>query len=131
MKHVILSIILIGLAMGCGPTEPPLYPVQGKVTLDGSPVEKGLIRFAPVNGEAPAGAEIKGGQYSLKVVAGESRVEITAPVVIGKRKAYDTPDSPMIDMIKESIPDKFNTRSELKYKVEPKTNSQDFALKGK
>ena len=42
------------------------------------------------------------------------RVEITAPKVVGKRKAYDTSDSPLIDITKEMLPEKFNVKSELK-----------------
>ena len=41
------------------------------------------------------------------------RVEIVSPKVTGTRKAYDTPESPLIDVTQEQIPARYNTKSEL------------------
>lgn len=122
--------LMLGLICGCGSSGPALYPVQGAITLDGAPLENGLVRFSPTKGAAPAAGEIKGGRYSLNVASGEARVEITSTKVTGKRKAYNTPDSPMVDITKEAIPEKYNTKSELKHTVTAGPNSKDFELKG-
>ena len=37
--------------------------------------------------------------------------------VIGQRKVYDTPDSPMLEITEEQIPDRYNSKSELNYEV--------------
>lgn len=116
---------------GCGTGEPPEYPVKGNVTLDGKPLEKGLIRFSPTGNASPAGGEIKAGQYSLKASPGESKVEITSTIVVGKRKAYNTPDSPMVDITREAVPDRYNSRSSLKFEVKAGENSKDFDLTSK
>jgi len=122
-------LLVLGLMFGCGGGSPS-GTVQGKVTLNGAPLEGGRIRFIPTAGP-PVDAEIKAGQYSVQVAPGESRVEITYPKVVGKRKAYDTPDSPMVDITEESVPAMYNLKSELKYAVTAGANAKDFELKGK
>ena len=122
--------LLVGLICGCGASGPALYPVQGTITLDGAPLENGLVRFSPTKGEAPAAGEIKGGRYSLNVASGEARVEITSTKVTGKRKAYNTPDSPLVEITKEAVPEKYNAKSELKHTVTAGPNTKDFELKG-
>lgn len=54
-------VALAGLAFalsGCG-GPPPLYPIEGKVTLGGKPYERLIVYFRPVSGEV--------NQYSLGV----------------------------------------------------------------
>ena len=132
MRLFILASFLSALLIsGCGTGEPPTYPVKGKVTLDGKPIEKGLIRFSPTGSASPAGAEIKAGQYSLKAPPGESKVEITSTIVVGQRKAYNTPDSPMVDITKEAVPDQFNAKTTLKFEVKAGENSKDFDVTSK
>lgn len=46
------------------------------------------------------------------------KVEIRSPKVIGTRKVYDTPDSPMIDITTELVPEKYNTKSTLTIDVD-------------
>jgi hypothetical protein len=36
----------------------------------------------------------RSGKFSSEVPIGESKVEIRVPKVVGKKKLYDTPDSP-------------------------------------
>jgi len=118
------------VAIGCG-SDAPTHPVKGRVTLDGAPLEKGSIRFSPTGEASPAGGEIKNGEYSLMAPPGESKVEITSTKVIGQRKAYNTPDSPMVDITKEVVPEKYNARSTLKIEVKAGSNSKDFELSTK
>ncbi len=122
--------VVFGFALGCGDSAPKLATVQGKVTLNGADLDGGRIRFLPAAG-APADAEIKAGQYTIQLPPGECRVEITYPKVTGKRKAYDTPDSPMVDITEESVPAIYNSKTELKYTVTAGVNTKDFELKGK
>jgi hypothetical protein len=54
--------------------------VTGTVTLDGRPLESGLIRFVPTDGQtATADATIANGQFTATVPVGEKRVSISAP----------------------------------------------------
>ncbi len=40
-------LVALWMLAGCGDSAPALVPVTGKVTLDGSPLTKGSIRFQP------------------------------------------------------------------------------------
>lgn len=114
----LIAVMLVGVA-GCGPHEVPKALVRGNVTLNGAPLKEGSIKFIPAAGDGPTtGAVLKSdGEYSAEVPAGLMRVEITSPKVTGKRKAYDTPDSPTIEITEEQIPERYNAKSELKYEV--------------
>lgn len=114
--------------VGCGGDKPTVYPVEGRVTLDGAPVDRGLIRFAPSGKAAPVGGEIKAGRYELMAPPGICRVEITWAKVVGQRKAYDTPDSPLVAVTEEAVPARYNARSELTYDVQAGKNERNFEL---
>lgn len=125
-----LVVLLLWTAAGCGGRGPAGHPVSGSVKLDDVPVERGLVRLS-ATGKAPVGGEIKGGRYEVVAPAGEFRVEITAPRVVGRRKAYDTPDSPEVDVTEEAVPERYNAKTELRLEVKPGANSRDFDLSSK
>ncbi|MFM8539188.1 MAG: hypothetical protein ACKOES_14150 [Planctomycetaceae bacterium] len=114
--------------VGCARRGPPTYPVAGTVRLDGMPVERGLIRLVPPGAAAPVGAEITSGAYALLAPPGEARVEITAAKVVGRRQAYDAPDSPLVDITAEAVPEKYNISSTLTLDVRAGDNRKDFDL---
>lgn len=65
---------------GCGPYEPPTYPVSGSVSWNGKPLPDGVINLFPEDGvksKAYTG-RIKEGKFELKATAGKKRVEIWA-----------------------------------------------------
>ena len=127
------TIVLLCVSMcltGCGGAKgPPTGTVSGNVTLDGKPLETGSIAFIPKTGDAPtSGAKIVKGYYSATVPLGKKRIEIRAPKVVGQRKAYDTPDSPVIDIIEELIPARYNSTSELETEIATGSSAGDFKL---
>jgi len=137
-------IVLVGLA-GCGKSEGiERVTVQGKVTFDGKPVEKGIIAFLP-SGETKgpsAGVEIKDGQYNIPKETGPTpgphRIEITATRVEGKIEVQGIDGAQgglsgaqTADNIVMYIPEKFNKNSELSYTVKPGPNTEDFNLVSK
>ncbi|MBN9118596.1 MAG: hypothetical protein J0I06_05490 [Planctomycetes bacterium] len=114
-RHSFLAALALGLGavVGCG--GPPKAHVKGTVTIDGKPLADGVIEFFPVGGSGQsAGTAIKDGAYELDASVGEMKVSVHGVEVIGKQKAYDTPDSPMIDTVRNPVPARYNTRSELK-----------------
>lgn len=113
----LLLTFVLTLAIGCsGSGEIPKVKVKGMVTYDGNPLGEGAIKFSPVSGVGPtAGGVITEGEYTAEVPTGPMRVEITSPQLKEKRKAYDTPDSPMIEIMEEMLPARYNTQSELKF----------------
>jgi hypothetical protein len=106
--------------------------VSGQVTLDGKPLEEGVVRFAPVDGKTPtASALIAGGKFSEKVPVGKHRVEISAPRLPKgfnsskelKRGTVD--EGPALE---ELIPARYNAQSKLETEVKPGRNDIKFEL---
>ena len=63
--------------------------ICGTVTLDGQPVKTGVIRFEPVDGQrATRGRGDHGRQVHGEGAAGEKRVSITSPKVVGQKKMF-------------------------------------------
>lgn len=126
-----ISVCLAGIlalpTSGCGHGGKGI--VRGEATLDGEPISQGAVHFFPVAGDAPsAGGPIVDGAFSVEAPIGPMRVEITAPKVIGKRKAYNTPESPLVDVLAERVPARYNAQSELTFEVKPRTNRVRFDL---
>jgi hypothetical protein len=106
--------------------------VTGTVTLDGQPLQNGIIHFVPADGRtATADEPIADGKFSIKVPVGEKKVSISAPKVTGKRKMYDTPDSPTVDVVEELLPPQYNRQSTLTLTVKPGKQEQTYDLKSK
>jgi hypothetical protein len=121
--------MLVGVLLVAGCEEPTTGTVIGSVTVDGAPAKNGSIAFFPMDGKAStAGAEIVDGQYTAEVAFGQSKVEIRVPKVVGERKLYDAPNSPMKSVLAETLPAKYNDASELTLDVQPGENRKDFAL---
>jgi hypothetical protein len=121
--------VLVAVVFIAGCAEPTVGVVTGAVTVDGSPAKSGSIAFFPMNGKSStAGAEIVEGQYTAEVALGVCKVEIRVPKVVGEKKLYDTPNSPIKQILAESLPAKYNDETELTLDVRPGEHQQDFAL---
>ena len=81
--RLVTAILIAAVIGGCGGAG-GRQAIEGTVTLDGQPLEKGQITFVPQGDtKGPtAGAEIVGGKFTIPAVggplAGKFRVEITA-----------------------------------------------------
>jgi hypothetical protein len=125
-------LVLAAPLTGCGPKEAPTGTVRGEVTLDGVPLAAGNIQFRPLAGDAgTGGTEIKEGKFEAVVPVAKMRVEITANKVVGKRKAYDSPESPVVDEVVELIPQRYNVNSELTADVKEGSQTVRYDLKSK
>jgi hypothetical protein len=124
----VLYAVVAFVVSGCASDEGQGI-VRGNVTLDGQPLESGVIRFVPVDGQSPtADATVTNGEFSATVPLGDKRVEITAPKVVGKKQMYATPDSPTVDVVEELLPQRYNIRTELAFTVTTGDQEKDFAL---
>jgi hypothetical protein len=102
------------------------------VTVDGVPAEVGAIAFLPVDGQsATAGGSIEQGRYTAQVPPGKMKVEIRVSKVVGQKKLYDTPDSPVQPIMEEVLPAKYNDATELEVEVKLGENEHNFDLKTK
>ena len=117
-------------AVGCGGGGPQAGTVTGEVTLDGSPLKDGLIRFVAVDGKSAADAVITDGKFTAAVPTGDVTVSISASKVVGKKKKmYDTAESPQVDETVELLPARYNTQTELKLTVKPGTQAEKYDLR--
>lgn len=123
-----LSALLI--SSGCGSSN-GLTAVSGTVIYEGQPVQKGSINFLPVNGNGPtAAAVVTDGKYSVKAAPGKKRIQIERFIVIGQRRYNtDDPKSPMIDIQEQTLPARYNTKTELTCEITPSVRTYDFTLK--
>jgi hypothetical protein len=130
-----VTVLTLTLA-GCG-TGPPREPVSGKVMIDGKPLDEGEIYFAPTAGAGPtAGGKIENGDYALPSdqgpASGPHQVLITSTQPTGRKLVDEDDTNVKIDEIVETIPGRYNDRSELKVDVKAGGNNAfDFDLKGR
>ncbi len=118
----------LAILAGCG-GDAEMADVSGTVSVDGTPAAKGSVAFIPADGKGPtAGCEIVNGQYSAKVPLGTAKVQIRVPKVIGKRKLYNTPDSPVQETLAEVLPAKYHNKTELTFDVKPGKNEKNWEL---
>lgn len=130
-RRTIVSLLLssagIVLILGCNNQE--AASVHGDVTVDGKPLEKGVITFTGPDGKSSK-ANIENGKYDLRTTPGSNRVQISAPVATGKRKEYNGPNAPLVEITEESLPAKYHTKSELTFDVKAGSNTKDWAVEG-
>jgi len=136
IRSVVLQVciwpILFLPLLGCGPAE--YGSVEGRITLDGKPLEGGFVQFFPEQpgaGTVAYGKTDANGHYEMAIadshegiLPGTYRVEITTAEV-----AVDDNARPYF--IRERIPVQYNKQSELKGKtvVAGETQRFDFDLK--
>ncbi len=129
----VLSVCCLILA-GCDSSD--RSSVQGTVTLDGQPLEKGSINFMPLPGtKSPtAGAQIVDGKFSIPAkggtFTGKFRVEITASRPSGK-KIPSPMTGEMMDATEQYLPAKYNKQSELQADITDGANQLEFPLSSK
>ncbi len=126
LTRTYLLILLALLAAGCN-RGPVVGTVKGTITWDGQPVDGGLIRLVPTDGNSqPADCIVTAGAYSITMPVGEKKVEIywTKSSASGK---VDTA-SQGTERVVTLIPPKFNTESELVYVVEKGQAVKDYSL---
>ncbi len=126
--RLVRILLVILFVAGCS-TSDTHGTIEGSVTLDGRPLAEGVVRFVPANGDSQtASAAILNGKYTANVPLGKNRIEFSAPKVIGKRKMYETADSPEVDVVTELLPERYNVQSELQMDVQPGTTQHKNEL---
>lgn len=126
---IVLLATCLGIA-GCGGSDlPPLGDVEGTVTMDGQPLPNVTVQFHSNAGGRPgSGVTDKDGKFKLTYLdgatgskVGPSKVEITT----------FWPDGEPGPGQKETVPEKYNSKSTLSADVKPGKNTFDFPLTSK
>ena len=126
----LITIACIVMAPGCA--DPNKGIVSGTIMVDGEVAGNGSIAFAAADGmTGPVGAKIVDGKYEVELPVGSAKVEIRIPVVVGQKKLYDTADSVVSDVMEESLPPRYNDKTELTYDVPSGESTKDFDLSRK
>jgi hypothetical protein len=127
-------------AGGCG--ESRRGAVQGKVTVNGVPLEEGTIAFVGLGGSAgpSAGAKVVKGAYTIPAekgpFAGEYQVQIRAYRATGQKVWDGMGDDrdpagkrQMVGKMESYVPARYNDASELRATIKAgAVNVHDFAL---
>jgi hypothetical protein len=131
-RTAVLVILTAILQAGCD-QGPPVGTIAGDVTLDGQPVKDGHVLFTPLdgNGQTGGGTIRDGKLLAQNVPTGKMKVELHGNKVVGKRKAYDTPESPWEDDVAELLPTKYNSKSDLTLDVKKGNQDVKYDLKSK
>lgn len=125
------ACLLVLACLGCTPGGPAIEPVEGTVTLDGKPLPNASVVFVPEE-DRPAGATTDSqGHYVLTFTEGREGA------VLGKHKVQirtardpgETPSGEPIPAAPETIPMRYNAKTELEFTVEAgKKNIANFDL---
>ena len=116
------------LAGGCGDSTGAGSQVAGTVSIDGEPVEKGLISFSPRESGIgrPATADIVDGRYEAKEVPiGNVLVQIHATKETGKMVADQDGGGEYAEIL-DLVPEKY--RSGIETTISGQDDSHDFDL---
>jgi hypothetical protein len=136
MKHrqlawaVVLWSSLPVLLTACNPEKvPKLGAVTGTVTMDGQPVADAAVTFDGANpGEPPSlGQTDSSGKYELYYSRGHKGATIGEHVIRISTYGGSTADD--AEPRKETIPARYNVKSELKAEVKRGANNHNFDLK--
>jgi hypothetical protein len=130
------AVLLLGFlssSFGCGDGK---VRVQGTVTFDGKPVERGVISFDPADGRGPnTGGKIASGRFELSGLAaatpGKKIVRIRASRPTGRKIESGPPAPPgtLVDELEAYIPAHYNENSTLTAELVPgKVNEVAFNL---
>ena len=129
VRTVAALTVLALLTVGCGTSKPIM---EGTVTLDGVPIEKGVIVLTPPDGKGQtAGCGITAGRYRMQASQGTVQVSIMAERKDGKMPDPMSPGSgALIDRYVNYVPERYNSKSELMVTIKPGMNKHDFTLEG-
>ncbi|OHB73245.1 MAG: hypothetical protein A2V70_02070 [Planctomycetes bacterium RBG_13_63_9] len=125
-----LTPILFCIFMaGCGSGN-DLASVQGKVTLNGRPLEGATVKFQPTapEGSSSSGMTDADGRYELMYTFSTSGAMPGEHIVSIGTAGTSADDEGCEVEREERVPAKYNTQTELKRMVVPGSNTIDFEL---
>lgn len=160
-RFLALSLMAIPLfCLGCsgGGDEVKLAPVSGVVTMDGRPLANAVVIFSPTKGNPSSGRTDTSGNYTLfykerlkGAVPGNHNICIITAPPENPKKATDSEVAEVLPIDtfassetgvprmklpkdtfkKDPIPERYNTKSELKKEVTEGKNKINFELQSK
>jgi hypothetical protein len=126
--RLLFVVLFLPIATGCGNSG--FGSVDGRVTLDGSPLENAFVEYAPASGQGStsSGRTNASGDFSLSfsrdqsgALVGEHIVRITTRDIVADENGNDR-------WLPEKLGKRYNVESELKRDVKAGANQHDFEL---
>lgn len=126
---MLLLLLTASLSIGCGGDGASGVPVQGKVTHDGKPLDRGVVLFSPSNPELTAArATIQSdGTYQLTAAPGEYKVVVN---LFTETDGDLNPDDPGYQEPKSLLPAEYSSlmRTPLKFTVDEQATEINLEL---
>ena len=127
---------LILLSAGCG-GDFRLAAVSGRVTLNGTPLSDAYVTFQPIGdkdhvnpGPGSFGKTDAEGRYTLRTAGNQGRGAVKGRHKVTIRKGR--PKNPGVNedytQYRETLPERYNSKTELEYEVKAATDDADFDL---
>jgi hypothetical protein len=131
MAYCLVSCVAVAVCLGCS-REPPMGELRGQVTLDSQPLNNGIIRFIPIDGESQtAGGTIENGAFEIRLPVKKHRVEISATKMPTGAAAAAGRHSDANFAVVELVPAKYNVNSSLNIDVRAGRNEPRFDLQSR
>lgn len=133
---ILATIMLLSIGGGCNRGNGlDLQAVSGKVTLDSRPLDNGTIQFSPTDKQGLlSGSAIAAGEYRIPKEKGLPPGKYTVQISSGLHGSAVAPTGPPGSPpppLKERIPEKYNSMSQLSIEVKSGGgNTFDFDLNG-
>ena len=128
MRHRVLRVCVVttAIAAGCAtPARPRLGTVEGRISLDGSPLPAAVVRFTPAgSGRTSQAVTGPDGRYRLSYLRDIPGADVDHHTV---RISTATEENGG----RESLPARYHTRTELVADVRPGRNTIDFDLRSR
>ena len=127
----LISLFVVTQGIGCGGSSdrPPIGEVSGTITLDGKPLVRALVEFAPEGGRVSYGTTDDNGYYELKYTNEVDGAMIGMHTVrIATSTAGDIGEGDDKKAPEEFVPPEFNTKTTQKAEVESGSNTFDFQI---
>ncbi len=131
-RHLVLLLFVFPI-LGCNQGDSRVE-INGSVSYQGKPINKGKIYFMPRNEELPqANCDIKDGSYQIDSESGVFAAEYEVRILAYKGTGKFTDLGPLYEHRKQEgqkqiLPPKFNTKTELKVSITNDSKSYDFDL---
>ncbi len=114
----LLGATVLGFAVGCGASDPlNRQAVSGQITLDGAPLETGVVEFSPEDKDGrTGGATVTSGRYAIEqsqgLPPGKYRVRIYAATNSSNPVSDGPPGIAQGPPAQECIPASWNSQSQ-------------------
>lgn len=124
--NLCVFFVAVLIVIGCTRSTVELAEVTGKITMGGQPLKNASVVFTPENGRPSMGGTDEQGYYSLRYTPTTKGARVGSATV-----EIRTGNTENLREFPETVPAKYNAKSELTTVVKPEPNEINFDLDAK